>query len=79
MFCELKQKILYLLKPSTFFKKNRPVPSSGQTLTEYVIILGVAFPIGLAAADVFEDVRNLDQIFYNFYISLADYLNLTYF
>lgn len=52
---------------------------SGQALTEYVVILAVIFAVGIGVTSVFTGSGALQDIFYDYYSSLANYLNLPFF
>ena len=52
---------------------------SGQAYTEYVVILAVMFALGLAVTSVFLSFDELYDIFYSYYASLANFLNLPFF
>jgi hypothetical protein len=56
-----------------------PDSSGGQAYTEYVIILAVLFALGIGVASVFTGKDALQEIFYDYYASLANYLNLPFF
>ena len=51
----------------------------GQAYTEYVIILAVLMALGIGAASIFTGSVALQDIFYDYYASLANYLNLPFF
>lgn len=55
-----------------------PSASRGQAYTEYVVILAVLFGVGFAVASVFAGFDELRQMFFGYYASLANYLNLPF-
>ncbi len=72
-----------------FFSKGtvRPLPpahdkdgsSRGQALTEYTLILTVLFPIGVLVSTFFVSFDNIQVVIFDYYISIADFLNLPFF
>lgn len=48
----------------------------GQAYTEYVVILAVLFGVGFGVASVFVEFDVLRQMFFGYYASLANFLNL---
>jgi len=59
----------------TRFNRGR----SGQAYAEYVVILAVTLALGIGFASVFTGSMALQEIFYDYYASLANYLNLPFF
>jgi len=56
-----------------------PVGTVAQAYTEYVVILAVLFAAGIAFASVFTGVDAIQDIFYGYYASLSNYINLPFF
>lgn len=56
-------------------KKSLATPL-GQAYTEYVVILAVLFGVGFGVASVFVGFDELRQMFFGYYASLANFLNL---
>ena len=86
MFWLLKQKIIAFLPTPGANRSKRLLSQnakktgrSGQAMAEYAVILGGGLIIGLATNGMFEDLHDIDQIIYDYYISLADYMNLAFF
>ncbi len=52
---------------------------SGQAFTEYVVILAVILAVSIGVTSVFTGSNALQDIFYDYYSSLANYLNLPFF
>lgn len=48
----------------------------GQAYTEYVVILAVLFGVGFGVASIFAGFDQLRQMFFGYYASLANFLNL---
>lgn len=48
----------------------------GQAYTEYVVILAVLFGVGFGVASIFAGFEELREMFFGYYASLANYLNL---
>lgn len=50
--------------------------SAGQAYTEYVVILAVLFALGFGVASVFIGFDQIREVFFEYYASLANFLNL---
>lgn len=48
----------------------------GQAYTEYVVILAVLFGVGFGVASIFAGFEELREMFFGYYSSVANYLNL---
>ncbi|MEW6441506.1 MAG: hypothetical protein AB1640_11275 [bacterium] len=63
---------------STPLGPGRGAPA-GQAYTEYLVILMVLFALGLGVSSVFVGFEQIHQIFFSYYSSLANFLNLPLF
>jgi hypothetical protein len=66
--CKLEKSSFHRL---TFF--------DGQAYAEYLIILAVLLGLGAGVASIFTGTDALQDIFYDYYASVANYLNLPFF
>jgi len=53
--------------------------TSAQAYTEYVVILVVLLGLGFGTASILTGFDAIQDIFYGYYSSLANYLNLPFF
>jgi len=53
--------------------------TSAQAYTEYVVILAALMAMGSVVGSVFIGFEAIQDIFYGYYASLANYLNLPFF
>jgi len=53
--------------------------SSGQALSEYILIVSVWFPIGVMVAGMFAGMDSIEGYIFDYYAALSDFLALPFF